>query len=194
MARKGNPISVRLDLNHSSDSSRFIFILKKRVWGVVRVFFINLFINLVLLFIYPLLWDWGWGAATALFVSVWELVDLVLSAMDEAPLSIGGGGSGVGPSNLPDLNFPPEPEEEPAPAAPSEEALKRAKEGIYADFREHLRSVFFDLPKVRSNKGGGGPSSLAFREAGKLNRGSFFVRNKVAVGEPVAGLNHFFRG
>ena len=33
---------------------------------------------------------------------------------------------------------------------------------------------------------------MAFREAGKLNRGGFFVRNKVAVGEPVAGLNLSF--
>ena len=69
---------------------------------------IRFVLSLVLLFIYPLLWDWGWGAATALFVAVGELVDLVLSAMDEAPLSIGGGGSGVGPSQrpLPDLNVP----------------------------------------------------------------------------------------
>lgn len=44
------------------------------------------------------------------------ILDFLLSAMDRFPLSVGGGGSGVGPSRrpLPDLNFPPAPDPESA--------------------------------------------------------------------------------
>jgi hypothetical protein len=47
-------------------------------------------------------------------------MDLILSAMENLPLSIGGGGSGAGPSQRPliDLNLSPAPE--PEPALPSE--------------------------------------------------------------------------
>lgn len=75
----------------------------------------------VLLFFTRLLWD-SWGADV--FVAVFELLDLVLSAMDGIPLSVGGGGSGVGPSQrpLPDLNQPPA---EVAPDPDEHEALRR---------------------------------------------------------------------
>ena len=56
-----------------------------------------------------------WGAA--LFSSVLELMEWLLSSMDPLPLSVGGGGVG---RPMIDLNLPPAPEPEPAPPAPRE--------------------------------------------------------------------------
>ncbi len=57
--------------------------------------------------------------------------------MDGTPLSIGGGGSGVGPSNrpLPDLNLPPA--AEPEPASSSE---LRETERLLQEAREELQT------------------------------------------------------
>lgn len=75
-----------------------VFILKKRI-----AYFFVLFISRVF-------WEWGFTWGVAFFVSLVEWIDLILStmAMENLPLSVGVGGSGVRPSRpLLDLNFPP---------------------------------------------------------------------------------------
>lgn len=99
-----------------------------RIFSMIRYFLIKFWISAAVLFTtqtllgFFLTW-WGPG-----FVSFFSWLDFVLSAMEKMPLSIGGGGSGVGPSNRPllDLNLPPAPEPEPAP--PGEEDLYNEKD------------------------------------------------------------------
>ncbi|KAI5567026.1 hypothetical protein BDE02_13G061600 [Populus trichocarpa] len=87
-------------------------------------------VSLILVYMTPLLFNWGltWGAPFFIFFAEW--IDFLLSSMEGFPLSIGGGGSDAGPSRRPvlDLNSTPQPEldlnqpaaheQEPEPAPP----------------------------------------------------------------------------
>lgn len=103
---------------------------------VIRSFLRRILISVAVLLITPVLLDWGltWGAA--FFAPFLDLLDFILSAMDRFPLSVGGGGSGVGPSRRPllDLNLPPAPEPEPVPPQPlsgeEEERFRREQQAI----------------------------------------------------------------
>ncbi len=90
-----------------------------------------------------------------LFLPLFEWVDWILSAMDGTPLSIGGGGSGVGPSNrpLPDLNLPPAAEPEPASSSElreTERLLQEAREELPSfSVVANKRKCFSDLTPVQ---------------------------------------------
>lgn len=90
------------------------------------------------LLITRVLWDWGLTWVAPFFVLFVDLIDFLLSFMDKLPLSVGGGGSDVGPSRrpLPDLNFPPSLEPEPAPPSPSPEPAPPAP--LSAEEEQHL--------------------------------------------------------
>lgn len=129
MARKGNPISVRLDLNRSSDSSRFSDIFASILTFISSL--IKRFIfSITLLFITRLLWDWGFTWVAPLVGVFWGWLDLLLSYVEGFPLSVGGGGRDAGPSRrpLPDLNQPPAPEPELQPEPASSSELREARE------------------------------------------------------------------
>ena len=121
MARKGNPISVRLDLNRSSDSSRFSDIFAS-ILTLISSIVTKMILSITLLFITRLLWDWGltWVAPLVGVFLGW--LDLLLSFMDGLPLSGGGGSSDAGPSRRLDLNVTPSSSPEPAPPAEPEPA------------------------------------------------------------------------
>ena len=94
----------------------FFNLLLKRI----RYILVKFCISTAVLLITPTLWDWSLARCGPFFISFLQLMDFILSAMENLPLSIGGGGSGAGPSQRPliDLNLSPAPE--PEPALPSE--------------------------------------------------------------------------
>lgn len=106
MAREGNPISVRLDLNRSSDSSWFS--------KGIALFLKRVILSITVLLVTPILLNcnWGFSLESAFFdplvVLVVEWMDFLFSAMERFPHSVGGGGSGPSFSKEPsfDLNVP----------------------------------------------------------------------------------------
>jgi hypothetical protein len=89
----------------------------------------KLLVNIVVLLITCVLWDWGltWGAA--FFAPFLDLLDWVLSVMDRIPLSVGGGGSSS-KEILPDLNDTPTEEDR-------EDPREQKKSEIAATLLEH---------------------------------------------------------
>jgi hypothetical protein len=98
MARKGNPISVRLDLNCNSDSSRL-----SRALLLVGI----LLLRLVLPYLAYRLWNWK-GATLFLAFSNW--VEWVLPVIGDLTLFVGDGGAGSSKRPPLDLNAHPTPE------------------------------------------------------------------------------------
>lgn len=97
---------------------------------IILYLFVKFCISTAVLLITPTLWDWSLAWCGPFFISFLQLMDFILSAMENLPLSIGSGGSGAGPSQRPliDLNLSPAPEPEPAlPSELSEEEKREQK-------------------------------------------------------------------
>lgn len=112
MARKGNPISVRLDLNRSSDSSWF----SEGALGIALFFSLlkRMIISITVLLLTRILLNcnWGFSLEAAFFAPFFtDLLDLLVSVMDRIPLSVGGDGSGPNLSKQPSFDaLSPSPE------------------------------------------------------------------------------------
>ncbi|KAF7117275.1 hypothetical protein RHSIM_RhsimMtG0002600 (mitochondrion) [Rhododendron simsii] len=159
---KGNPILVRLDLNRSSDSSRFHYLftlIKTLVTSMVK----ELILSLILLLLTIGLWDSGLTWVAPLVAVFGDWLDLLLSYMDGWTLSMRGGGSEAGPSRRPvlDLNSSPEPEldlnqppaqeleEQPEPV-PQQPNRSRRREAPQDEIRINVKRLRFWNGKLKA--------------------------------------------
>ena len=119
------------------------FRLLLRIFFNITFLIMKNWISISLLWITPVLWDWGLTWVAPFIVVFLDSMDWILSYMDKFPLSVGGGGSDAGPSRRPvlDLNRTPQPELDlnqppaPEPAPEQQPGLSRAA------FKEELRKT-----------------------------------------------------
>jgi len=112
-------------------------------------------VSISFLLITRLLWDWGLPWVAPLVGVFVDWLGLLLSCMDNVPLSVGGGGSDAGPSSsgrpVLDLNGSPKPEldlnQPPAPEPEPEQQpnpyIGLGKEQIKEELKKNVKRIRF---------------------------------------------------